>query len=606
MSVFFEEKSGESSDAFGARSIVQPSLATELPSITPLPSGQHFVTHALADRWLAEQGLSGSAQVRVTYQEVETIDSAAQTKNTHVPLRDAVTPGFLSAHQSREIQPTGALSPRQGWVYPHISHMSLDFSSLRVSGVALTPAQMQRLRAGIPSNYQGSGRIVATAPAPQDPPPSPLEAEQARQLDALDANEAKLARLFAGLPTFENVMHSLLISNIQAKVPARKFRPSLFQSIAPDHWYVNRFTTDTNGVRSLIRSERFIDVLWEGLLRDAPPSFPLGGVGFFTDPQATAEADSVFARPVDAALLKAMESAFYLPDPTRNDSLKAQLRADLLQFRNTAIRADPPDPDTDATAPSTAQAVFAGLLAQRFLHFFQLYQVDRTPISQLTGSARLTQYDEDRLLERITHQPSLAGRSRLLLPPISQVFTVMLDMGSAPAQKWPAAMVIKQANHPVLFLYSMEHGLQRFVSSQALISTTRPLHAGQRRTIQSISSELTGHVFEVAANDLLQSQVAALETVFEAAASETTELQAFAQDTEEALALPQLSLTGPLAVRQQALIEYNRPDFYKTSTFLEQERYLLLEERVVRAVQNLGSGIPTLVQFTREQIKQYL
>ena len=606
MSVFFEEKSGESSGAFGARSIVQPSLATELPSITPLPSGRRFVTHALADRWLSEQGLSGSAQVRVTYQEVETIDSAAQTKTTHVPLRDAVTPGFLPAHQSREIQPTGALSPRQGWVYPHISHMSLDFSSLRVSGVALTPAQMQRLRAGIPSNYQGSGRIVATAPDPQDPPPNPREAEQARQLDALDVNEAKLARLFAGLPTFENVMHSLLISNIQAKVPARKFRPSLFQSIAPDHWYVNRFTTDTNGVRSLTRSERFIDVLWEGLLRDAPPSFPLGGIGFFTDPQATAEADSVFTRPVDAALLKAVESAFYLPDPTRNDSLKAQLRADLLQFRNTMIRADPPDPDADATLLPTAQAVFAGLLAQRFLHFFQLYQVDRTPTGQLTESARLTQYDEDRLLERITHQPSQAGRSRLLLPPIPQVFTVMLDMGSAPAQKWPAAMVIKQANHPVLFLYSMEGGLQRFGSSQALISSIRPLHAGQRRTIQSISSELTGHVFEVAANDLLQSQVAALEKVFEAAASETTELQTFAQDTEEALTLPQLSLTGPSAVRQQALIEYNRPDFYKTSTFLEQERYLLLEERVVRAVQNLGNGIPTLVQFTRQQIKQYL
>jgi len=602
MSIFLEDEAGESPGAFGTSSTVQPSLE----SITPLPNGQPFATHAFADQWLSEQGLSGDAQVRVTYQEVETVDSAAQTKTTRVPLRDAVTPGFLPAHQSRDIQPTDALSPRQGWVYPHISHMSLDFSSLRARGLALTAAQMQRLRAGIPSNYQGSGRAVVTGPAAQDPPLSPQEAEQVRQLAALDANEAKLARLFAGLPTFDNAMHHLLISNIKAKVPARKFRPTLFLSIDPERWYVNRFTTDTNGVRSLTRSERFIDVLWESLLRDTPPSFPLGGIGFFTDPQAVAEADSVFTSPVDAAVLRAMESAFHVPTPTCNDSLKAQLRADLLQFRNTTNRAGLPDTDADATPPPTAQAVFADLLARRFLHFFQLYQVDRTPTRHLTHSARLTQYDEDRLLERITNQPSQAARSRLLLPPIPQVFAVMLDMGSAPAQKWPAAMVIRQADHPVLFLYSMEGGLQRFGSSQALISTLRPLHAGQQRTIQSISSELTGHVFEMAANDLLQSQVAALEKVFHVAASETITLQAFAQDTEEALALPQLALSGPLAVRQQALIEYNRPDFYKTSTFLQQERYRVLEERVVQAVQNLANGIPTLMQFTRQQIKQYL
>ncbi|MCW1244057.1 hypothetical protein OC610_06530 [Pseudomonas sp. SAICEU22] len=602
MSIFLEDEAGESSDAFGTSSTAQSSLE----SITPLPSGQRFVTHALADQWLSEQGLSGDVQVWITYQEVETVDSVAQTKTTRVPLRDAVTPGFMSAHQSRDIQPTGALSPRQGWVYPHISHMSLDLSSIRVNGLALTPAQMQPLRAGIPSNYQGSGRPVVTGPAQQGPPLGPREAEQIRQLDALDANEAKLARLFAGLPTFDNVMHNLLISNIKAKVPARKFRPSLFQSIDPQNWYVNHFTTDTNGVRSLTRSERFIDVLWESLLRDTPPSFPLGGIGFFTDPQAVTEADSVFASPVDAAVLRAMESAFHVPTPTCNDSLKAQLRADLLQFRNTTNRAGLPDTDANATPPPTAQAVFADLLGRRFLHFFQLYQVDRTPTGQLTESARLTQYDEDRLLDLITTHPSQAARSRLLRPPIPLVFAVMLDMGSAPAQKWPAAMVIRQANHPVLFLYSMEGGLQRFGSSQALISTLRPLHAGQQRTIQSISRELTGHVFEVAANDLLQRQVAALEKVFDVAASETTQLQTFAQDTEEALALPQLALSGPLAVRQQALIEYNRPDFYKTSSFLQQERYRVLEERVIRAVQNLGSGIPTLMQFTRQQIKQYL
>jgi len=579
---------------------------TPLGPITPLPNGQPFATHPFADQWLSEQGLSGGAQVRVTYQEVETIDSAAQTKTTLVLLRDAVTPGFLSAHQSQDIQPTGALSPRQGWVYPHISHMSLDFSSLRVNGLGLTAAHMQSLRAGIPSNYQGSGRAVVTGPAPQEPPLSPREAEQARQLAALDANEAKLARLFAGQPTFDNVIRNLLASNIKAKVPARKFRPSLFQSIDPEHWYVTRFTTDTNGVRSLTDSRRFIDVLWEGLVQDTPPSFPVDGVGFFTNAQTVDETASIFASPVDAAVLRVMESVFYVSPPLRNADLKRQFRADLLQFRNDTKFANLLDTAADATPPATAQAVFAGLLARRFLHFLQLYKVDRTPTSQLTQSARLVQYDEDRALELITTNPSQADRSRLLRTPIPQVFAVMLDMAGAPAQKWPAAMVIKPANYPVLFLYSMEGGLQRFRSAQALISTVRPLHEGQQRTIQSISSEIPGHVFEVAANDLQQVQDNALETALDAGVTEPPTLEALAKKTEEALALAPLSLTGALAARLHALIEHNRPTFYKTATPLEQQTYRVLEETVVQAVQTLGSGIQTLMQFTRGKLIQYL
>ncbi|MCL6703584.1 OTU family ubiquitin thioesterase [Pseudomonas sp. T1.Ur] len=432
------------------------------------------------------------------------------------------------------------------------------------------------------------------------------EKEQIRQLGLLDANEAKLARLFAGLPTFDSVIQNLLVSTLKARIPARKFRGSLFQAINPEGWYVNHFTTDEKGVRSLTASQRFIDVSWESLSRDAAPSFPVGGVGFFTKAQTVEEADSLFASPVDAGILRAMASVFYISRPTHDASLKRQFRNDLLGFRNDTNHGERLVPLADDATVLNTQAVFAGLLARRFLCLWHLYKVDRAPVTQLTPRARLLRYDEDLMLDRIVTHPSLADRSRLLRAPIPQVFALTLEMGSAPAQNWPAAMVIKRADHPAVYLYSMEGGLQRFGSALALIDSVRPIHQGQQRAIQSISSELSGHVFELAAQALLQAQDDALEKALEVAESAPLTLQAFAQDTEAALSLPQLSLTGPLAVRRQTLIENNRPDFYQRATVAQQAHYRRLEERVVRAVEKLGNGIPTLMAFAREKIKQYL
>ncbi|MEN2395047.1 OTU domain-containing protein [Pseudomonas halotolerans] len=442
----------------------------------------------------------------------------------------------------------------------------------------------------------------ANAVVPQSEPLSAQARVQLRQLELLDDNQIQLTQLFAGLPTFDGVLGNLLVSLLKAKIPADTFRASLLADIDPDNCYVNRFTTDQAGGRSLTSSERFTDVLRNGLLSDAAPDFTKGDVGFFTRADSLEEADSVFARQPDAQTLRTLASVFHISRPTTNDRVKGQFRDELARFRLGKRRGD----DSEASTPSTAEAVLAQLLAQRFLHLFDLYKADRDPAAPLTQAARIQQADDDRLLDIITTHPSQADRSRLLRAPIPHVYAVLLDQGTASPQKWPAAMVIKFTDRPSLFLYSLERGLQRFHSFQDLVDNVRPLHAGQERSIRDISTELAGHVFEVAAADLLQMQSAALEAVLAAPGNATVSVDVFAQRAEEALGLPMLSLAGPLAARQETLVENRRPGFYKAATRAEQARYRRLEEQALQAAYTLGSGVPTLVQFTHQKVKQYL
>ena len=102
---------------------------------------------------------------------------------------------------------------------------------------------------------------------------------------------------------------------------------------------------------------------------------------------------------------------------------------------------------------------------------------------------------------------------------------------------------------------------------------------------------------EVAADDLLQLQSAALEKVLNAPGNETLALNAFAQRAESALGLPMLSLAEPLAVRQQTLVENNRPGFYKAATRSEQTQYRRLEGQVFKAVYALGGGVQATVRM---------
>lgn len=442
----------------------------------------------------------------------------------------------------------------------------------------------------------------ANAVVPQGEPLSAQARVQLRQLELLDNNQIQLTQLFAGLPTFDGVLGNLLVSLLKAKIPADRFRASLLADIDPDNCYVNRFTTDQAGGRALTSSERFTDVLRNGLLSDTAPDFTNGGVGFFTRPDSLEEADSVFARPPDAQMLRTLESVFHISRPTANDRVKGRFRDELARFRLGKNRGDA----SEATAPSTAEAVLAQLLSQRFLHLFNLYKADRDPAAPLSQAARIQQADDDRLLDIITTHPSQADRNRLLRAPIPHVYAVLLDQGTASPQKWPAAMVIKFTDRPSLFLYSLERGLQRFRSFQDLVAHVRPSVQGQERTILDISVELSGHVFEVASADLLQSQSAALDRALNAPGNETLAVRVFAQRAEDALGLPMLSLAGPLATRQETLAENRRPGFYKMATFAEQARYRRLEGQVFQAVYALGSDIPTLVQFTRQKIRQYL
>lgn len=570
--------------------------------INLLPGGAPFQPHTFADQWLLERGLAGDTLVQVTYQEVETVDSAAKRKRTSVPLRDAVTQGFLVAYQSQETGGIPARSPRDGWVYPHRSLMSLDFSSLRVEGRALSQSLLNELQTGIPRNYRSTPQPATPTSAVQYDLLSPKGKEQARLLELLDTNQVKLARLFAALPTFDSVLNRLLVDTLETKIPERKLRASLLGKIDPDYCYVSRFTSDSNGVRSLTVSESFSDVMWGCLQTDTPASYTGGGVGFCTRPDSVAEADSLFAGPVDAQVLRAMESVLYIANPTTNERVKRQFRDELKRFRDNPCHAG----ILETATPCTTAEALAHLLSLRFLHLFDLYKVDRSSAIPLTASERIQQKDEDRLLDLITTHPSMADRNRLARAPIPHVYTVMLDMGTAAPQKWPAAMVIKFTDSLTLFLYSLEGGIQRFRSVQDLLSNVRPTHGGQERTIVDITAELSGHVFEVAADDLLQVQSAALETVMNAPGNETLALNAFAASAERALVLPMLSLAAPLAVRQQTLVENNRPGFYKAATRPEQAHYRRLEAQVFQAVSQLGGGIQTLLQFTRQKIKQYL
>nr|BFE92906.1 hypothetical protein GCM10020185_34420 [Pseudomonas brassicacearum subsp. brassicacearum] len=227
---------------------------------------------------------------------------------------------------------------------------------------------MQQLHAGIAPGYQGIGQPVITEVDAQGNLLSPREKkEQIRQLGHLDANQVKLARLFAALPTFDTVLKRLLVSRIKAKIPERKFRASLLQGIDPDHWYVNHFDVDSLGGRSLTASQCFTDVMLGCLATDTPPTYSRGGVGFYTRPDSVEEVDSVFVSPLGAKIPAIMESVFYIADPVTNDSLKQQFRDDLSAFRHDRNGAD-------AFDTSTTEAALAHLLCRRFLHLFRLVQ----------------------------------------------------------------------------------------------------------------------------------------------------------------------------------------------------------------------------------------
>lgn len=591
MSVFSEHESGAPTSISAAR----------LKPISLLASGLRFQPHTFADQWLGQWGLSGDAQVTVTYQEVETVDSAAAAKSTSVPLRDAVTQGFLLAHQSRAL--ASGHSPREGWVYPHVSHLSVDFSSLRVNGKALSQGLRQHLQTGIAPGYQGVGQPVITEVDAQGNLLSAHEKAQVRQLALLDTNQVKLASLFAGLPTFDSVLKNLLVSRIKAKLPGSALRSALLQRIDPDHWYVNHVIVDSMGRRSLGASQSFTDEMLSCLATDTPPAYSVGSVGFFIRPDSVEEVDSVFTKPLDSQIAAVMESVFYVAQPTSHEGFKRQFREDLSHFGQGENHADA----FDTSTPSTARANLAHLLSRRFLHLFDLSRIDRDPVAQLAQNARILQHEEDRLLDIVTTHPSQADRSRLLRAPTPHVYAVMLDMGVAAPCKWPAAMVIKRTDQPWLFLYSLEGGLQRFSSFQDLLTNVSPNYEGQKRKIRDISCELSGHAFEVAADDLLQCQSAALETFLNAPQNETTPLAVFALSAEDALDLPMLSLAGPLTVRQEVLVENSRAPFYKSATRSEKTSYRSLEAQVLEAVYALGnSAIQTLLQFTRQKVKEYL
>ncbi|WP_243458963.1 OTU domain-containing protein [Pseudomonas sp. OA65] len=428
------------------------------------------------------------------------------------------------------------------------------------------------------------------------------EQYQLKQLALLDSNQVALSRLFARVPTFDVVVENFLIDTIKSKIAASRFRAPLFETIEPDSCYVNHYTADGNGARTLTSSQRFSDVLWNCLLTDTPPSYTQGGVGFFTRSDSVEEAHSLFAKPVDEQILRIMESTFYIANPTTNPRLQQHFLDELKRFRNDKNVSDPLGTSTS----STVEATFAHLLSQRFQHFFDLYKADRDSVPLPTQEARIQQGEEYRLLDIITTHPSMADRNRLLRKPVPQVYAVMLDRENAAPRKWPAAMVIKSAQSRVLFLYSLEGGIQRFHRFEDLVASVHPLHEGQQCNIRDMASEVSGNVFEVAAADLLGVQRTALEQELNAPENEKAALKDFAKTVEDALGLPVLSLAGPLAVRQRTVNENNRADFYKNASRSQQAHYRRLEEQVFQAVYKLGSGVETLIQFTRQKIKQYL
>ncbi|WP_434559602.1 dermonecrotic toxin domain-containing protein [Pseudomonas sp. Z4-20] len=430
----------------------------------------------------------------------------------------------------------------------------------------------------------------------------PQEKAQATLLGLLDINQAELTRLFAGLPTFDTALKNLMVNTIKAKIPENKFRALLLEQIDPDHGYVNHYSTESDGARSLTASKSFSEVMWGGLSTGLPPNYTGKSLGFFIRPDSVDERDSIFVDPVDTQISKAMETALYIENPTTNDRIKQQFRQELALFRSQKYEGG----SLGTTTSLTVETAFAHLLSQRFLHLFDLYKVDRDADGQTRGNASARDADEDRLLDIITTHPSKLDRSRLMRDPIPQVYCVMLDGEANALQKWPAAMVIKRADREALFLYSLESGLQRFSSFKELVNKVQPVYKEHQRTIRNISSELSGHVFDVAAEDLLHLQRAALEAALGAPENKMIAVRAFANKLEAALLLPMLSLLGPLLFRAATTIENKRPNFYKTATPLEQAHYRRLEERVMDAASRLAGGVQGLEQFAREKIKDYL
>lgn len=588
----------------------EPGVPLQAPGIrlTPihsLPDGHAFEPHKFADQWLLELGLLGDTPLRVTYQEVAAAGSAAEDKIVSVPLRAAVTQGFLKAYQSKPIASLAAFNRCEDWIeYPHRSHMKRDFSALRIDGLVLPRSLLQKLQAGVPPGYRGPGLAYETDSVSQDNPLTPQEEARHRQLKQLAIHKADLDRLFAGLPTFDTALKNLLVNAIREKIEPDKFHGAALQAIDPDNCYVNHFTTDSLGARSLVSSLSFSEVMMDCLSTDEPSVYAQGSVGFFSRSDTVQETDSLFVDPVDAHILTAMTSAFHIENPTTHIHLRRQFLDDLAAFRTKETVRDALDP----VIPSTAQDELVLRLSQRFLYLFDLYKADRDPAARLTEAERNLRNDEDRLLGIITTHPSESARGSLMRQAHRpHVYKVMLEMDGDLVQKWPAAMVIKQSDQPVLFLYSMEGGIQRFDEFRELVNSVSPVYQGQQRKIKSIDQALPEHVFEQAAKDLLDLQYAALQAVLKAPERVQFDLARFALDAEQALELPMLALDGVLIARSETLFKNSRPSAYKVATVTEKRIYRFLEEEALTAEGEIAKRrVQTLSEFTREKIVAYL
>lgn len=581
----------------------QPVIA-DLSPLKLLPNASPFECHEFADQWLLQLGLQGDAKVRVTYQEVKTADQPVEDKRAWVHLRTAVTQGFLAAYQSKPIPSHASLARCESWVtYPYRNRMNPDFSALRVNGLALSKTVLMKLQGGVPSDYGGeepADTAVVRPPSPLDP----REAARDTQLRRLASHAADLARLFAGLPTFDTVLKHLWVTLIREKVDPSQFRAPLRQALDPDSCYVNHFTTDTLGKRSLVSSKSFSDVLWDCLLANAPYSNTIASVGFFTRPDSVENTHSVFVAPLDESTQQAVTSAFFIANPTTHYRVRLQFLDDLTAFRTKEPLGDSLDP----SVRSTVEQALAFRLSQRFLYLFDLYKADRNPSVQSSQAARILQHDEDRLLNLVMTHPAKANRDRLINKArMAQVYKVMLDMGSEAEQAWPAAFVIKQVGLDVLFLYSLEGGIQRFDDLDELVETVTPSCEGQERTIKHIDLELCEHVFESAAKELLDIQHAALETVLKDPEKAQFDLMSFASATEVALELPTLALEGPLAARGETLLKNARPGAYITASTSQKRTYRTLEREASKTEEEASrERVQSLLAFTREKIKAYL
>lgn len=579
----------------------------ELPPLSPLnglPDGNPFKPHDFVDPWLLALGLQGDAQVRVFYQEIKAAGRAVEDSTAWVPLRAAVTQGFLEAYQSKPIPSPTTFARCESWViYPYRNRMSLDFSLLRVDGLRLSHSVLTKLQTGVPPQYSGQNQVVDTEVGSRESPGSLREEVQRKQLKRLYAHKADLARLFAGLPTFDSVLSHVVVGLMLETIDPGKFRGPVLQDVDPGHWYVNRFSTDSRGHRSLVSSSTFSEVLWESLLNHEPPDFAVENVGFFTRPDTVQEIDSVFVDPIDESIVQAMASAFDIANPTTHDRVARQFLDDFVGFRFKEIQGALDRPDVFTTEEELALR-----LSQRFSYLFDLYKADRDPSVRLSDAARILQHAEDRLLEIIITHPSKAGRERLMNKQgVPRVYKVMLDIKDQAAQKWPAAMVIKRTDTEAMFLYSLEGGIQKFDDFQELVDTVNPFHEGQERKIAHIDFELIAPVFEDAAKELLRLQYTALESVLKAPEKARFDLKVFAAATEAALQLPMLELDGPLLARINTLFRNSRPEAYTVASVAQKRTYRHLESEASEADEKAaGKRIQSLMEFTREKINAYL